>query len=303
MKKRRDYMQIVEFFKVSPDGECLPLEAFDQKSDEVYIIVDHDSRKIYLWKGSEAGVRLNFIGSRTMTDKRKEVGFHYKTGIEDQGDESNSFKESIARSGGEFVEAAPPKKQLYVESEAPPDLEAMAREQGIDVDNLEYDDTLEGSPVAGMGAVGNRPQRSILTMLDESGDLSPESAPAPPTKAGKTKAPAKSVKFDINSYNTERIKKAQDILKELKDTKGYTREMVVINNKLFNVKANNYELEEFDNALEGIFNVNEYTPRLICQSGEVVLMELLRPTGEEMDTELTQNLSDLTTMFMIEIED
>ena len=299
-------MQNIEFFRITAEGETLTIENFDQKSDEVYIIVDHESRNIFLWKGAEAGVRLNFIGSRAMTEKRKVVGFHYKTGIEDQGDESKAFKATIGRSGGEITEVATP-TSTYVETEAPPDLEAMAREQGIDVDNLEYDDTLTGSPVAGMGAVGNRPQRSILTMLDESGDIDKKGVP--PVSKGKdspkAKVPTKvhPKKFDAKAYTKDRIEKAKEILKELKETKGYSREMVVINNSLFKVQSNNYELEEFDNALEGIFNVNEYTPRLICQSGEVILMELLKPTGEELDTDLTQNLSDLTTMFMIEIDD
>ena len=295
-------MQIIEFFKITAEGETLSIENFDQKSDEVYIIVDHDSRKIFLWKGAEAGVRLNFIGSRAMTEKRKSVGFHYKTGIEDQGDESKAFKETIEKSGGEISEVSTP-SSTYVEPEAPPDLEAMAREQGIDVDNLEYDDTLAGSPVAGMGAVGNRPQRSILTMLDESGDIDEKGVPPVSKRKDSPKAKVPPKKFDAKAYTKERVEKAKEILKELKETKGYSREMVVINNTLFKVQSNNYELEEFDNALEGIFNVNEYTPRLICQSGEVILMELLKPTGEELDTDLTQNLSDLTTMFMIEIED
>jgi hypothetical protein len=231
-----------------------------------------------------------------MGDKRKELGYHYSIHVTDQDDELESFKITLSKaSGGEYT---PVKKALYVDSEAPPDLEAIAREQGIDVDNINYEDELKDTPVSGMGAVGQRPQRTLLSQLDE---LEREDA-EPATKP--KKVPAKKVKDDISvtEYKKKTLEDAKKLLKELGDPQGYDREMVVINDTLYKIGLKIDELEKFDSPLEGIFNLDEFTPRLICSSDKVILIELLKPTGEELDTELTQNLSDLTAMFMIEID-
>lgn len=301
-------MKTVEFYIVKDDGEIDEVEEFGAESTQVYIAVDHDSRNIFLWKGLEAGVRLKFIGSRSMGEKRKEVGYHYTIHVTDQDDELNAFRETIARATGE--EYDPGSKALHVDSEAPPDLEAMAREQGIDVDSIDYDDELLDTPVSGMGAAGNRPQRTLLSELDRLESEDEEEVPGKKKKPAKKKAPAKKAApkkeekpvQTAESYRAKIVDEAKKLLKELGRPQGYTREMVVINETLYRIGEEPDDLEKFESPLEGIFNVNEFTPRLICQSDRVILIELLKPTGEELDEELTQNLSDLTAMFMIEIE-
>ena len=88
-----------EYYEVQEDGIMTPLNSFEKKSDKVYVVVENDARMIFLWKGLSAGVRLKFIGSRAMGDKRKERGYHYKTQTMDEDDETNDFIKHVRRNG------------------------------------------------------------------------------------------------------------------------------------------------------------------------------------------------------------
>lgn len=82
--------------------------------------------------------------------------------------------------------------------------------------------------------------------------------------------------------------------------------MVVVNNHVYRSKGDDeVTFEELENPLDGLFMVESYTPRLVCDNGRVIAIELLKRTGEEVDDEdmaMSQDLEDLTAMFQIEIE-
>jgi len=51
--------------------------------------------------------------------------------------------------------------------------------------------------------------------------------------------------------------------------------------------------------------VESYTPRLVCENGRVIAIELLKRTSEDIgeeDVAMSQDLEDLTAMFQIELE-
>ncbi len=287
----------IEFYEVLEEGNMNPKDSFNRETDKVYIVIDNKKRNIFLWKGSAAGVRLKFIGSRAMGEKRQELGFHYQIHVLDQDDENNAFLSLFDDS----IEDSSPTHQpkiFTVEAESPPNLEELAKAQGVSIEEAtrEFEanqEHLEGK-VASMGGISNRPKRTLLTELD-----SPDTIPAPKKEIHKKKEPPKP-----RSSQRDLVKEAQDIIKELGDLKGYSREMVVIGELVYRVGQDGTSLEDLDTPLEGIFKVDEYVPRLICESGKVKLIELLKQTGssDDLDEKLTQNLSDLTSMFMIEIE-
>ncbi len=295
---------MVECFKVLEDGALKPVDGFNQESDSVYLLVDHENRNIFLWKGKDAGVRLKFIGSRAMSEKRQDLGYHYQMHVLDQDDESPLFLAAIT---GEPVETSPKKSSYEIEPEAPPNLEELAKQQGISVEEAtkEYQAQMDelGDKFGKMGGLTTRPKKTLLSELGSESAPAPQ-APSPISSKAIPAAPTKVAPGDKKGRSqNELLEEATELLKALGELRGYSREMVVVGNMVYRVK-DNYDLEELDTPLEGIFRVDEFTPRLICESGKVKVIELLKPTGseEEIDESLTQNLSDLTSMFMIEIE-
>lgn len=279
-----------QYFNVNPDGTQTEIETFEADNNKVYIIVDHKARIITLWKGETAPVRLKFIGSRASGDARKEFGFHYKNEVMDQGDESESFKERIlggveastgatgvASEGGESTE-----HMSYAE---------MAAKQGVSVSDDEIRQAAgpshSGSPVSKMGGVGARPQASFLAQGFEGLE-------GPVTKKDIQKV-----------FQTDTKAEAKKILDELGSPSGYTREMVALGDEVYRVVGadNDVEFQELDNPLDGIILVKDYTPRIIAESGKIKVIELLRRTSDEIEEDevMTQDLADLTSMFMIDI--
>jgi hypothetical protein len=230
-----------------------------------------------------------------MGDKRKEVGFHYKIDVNDQGDESRTYFRSM---GEEAPESASGVSVGFTEdTSAVPSYAEAAAAQGIDVSDDEIRETTGGggSPVAGMGGLGVKPQKSILAAMDEDGGIEP------PTKA------EKKARVQVATHiHQDSITEARNMLSELGKPKGFEREMVVVNNHVYRSKGEDtVSFEELENPLDGLFMVESYTPRLVCENGRVIAIELLKRTSEEIDEEdlaMSQDLEDLTAMFQIEIE-
>ncbi len=288
-------MEDLEYFNVEEEGDMTQVDAFNKEPTLVYIIVDHKARVIFLWKGEGARIRLKFIGSRAMGDKRKEVGFHYKIDVNDQGDESRSFFKSM---GEETLDSASGVKVGFTEetSSVPSYAEAAAA-QGIDVSDDEIRETSGrgGTGISSMGGLGVKPQKSILAAMDDDGEVDETALVA-----------KKTIVQVATNINKDSITEAKRLLSELGKPKGFEREMVVVNNHVYRSKGDDeVTFEELENPLDGLFMVESYTPRLVCDNGRVIAIELLKRTGEEIDDEdmaMSQDLEDLTAMFQIEIE-
>lgn len=273
--------------------------------------MDPSARTIFLWKGTQAPVRLKFIGSRAMGDTRKEVGFHYKIDVNDQDDETRAFKRSV------FGEDTGPGINVFgAEGEGAPSYAEAAAAQGISISDDELRaktaaDANLPSHVAKMGGIGSRPQKSFLadeSFFDESApDPEPEvvisqaeTQVVPQPSARETR---QQVAGQIHSAN---IEEAQKLLGELGTPTGFERSMVVVGNRVYRSTGEDDVLfEELDNPLDGLFFVKEYTPRLVCENGRVIAIELLKSTGEEISAEditMSQDLEDLAAMFQIEID-
>lgn len=66
-------------------------------ADEVLIIIDDDSRLIWIWKGTEAPVRRKFIAARRASGIRDQRGLVYKIISEDEGQEDSTFLEAMVQ--------------------------------------------------------------------------------------------------------------------------------------------------------------------------------------------------------------
>lgn len=251
--------------------------------------MDHNSRIISLWKGEKAPIRLKFTGSRASGDIRKQEGFHYKSQVEDQGDESKSFKTRIL--GDEAVETSgkPPTGTIIDSGEGFTSYADAAAKQGISISDDEIrsaSGTSPGGKFSSMGGLTSRPQASFLAagLTDETG----------------TTITHKQIVYAVQTDNKA---DAQGILEELGEPQGFSRELVVVGDSVYRVSGTDtLEFENLDNPLDGIIMIKEYVPRIIAENGKIKAIELLRRNSEEMEEdEMTQELSDLTAMFQIEI--
>jgi hypothetical protein len=243
-----------------------------------------------------------------MNDLRKtEYGFHYNVVVVEQGDEPDEFRRGV---GGELLTSAPsaadasavnPRdmaqeqdvvKQLSSSSSSthhpsryspPPKASEFVDHSGLD----------DGAPseIKKMGAPGRRPVATILTQMEmlSKDDVTTEDV----------------VKIEKQVTEAVRERSIEDsfkILRELGSPQGYTRDLVIVGNKAFREVSEN-QFEELDEPMDGVFMVHDFVPRIIAENGIVKIVELLKPTGEEIeDTALEQNIADLLDMFGIDID-
>ncbi|NVM56149.1 MAG: hypothetical protein HWN66_20805 [Candidatus Helarchaeota archaeon] len=85
----------MEIYNVTRTGETTFVTAATLKEallpDKVLIIIVDDLKTIFLWKGTECGVRKKFIGARVSQAVRGERGLLYKVDPIDQNDEPQAF--------------------------------------------------------------------------------------------------------------------------------------------------------------------------------------------------------------------
>ena len=96
-------------FMPSMDGEYVPVTFTspeqDMKDTEVLIFLDEQTRHIYIWTGENSSVRKRFISSQIARQMRLEKGMTHRISTEDQGNETEHFKEFLVRLAGQPVTA------------------------------------------------------------------------------------------------------------------------------------------------------------------------------------------------------
>ena len=299
----------VRSWKVEDDGNLQEVSGFNGEDDEVYIVAIESIRKLFLWKGNSSPIRRKFIGSRSMNDLRKtEYGFHYNVVVVEQGDEPDEFRRgvggeslsSISASSAEVSGVNPRDmaqeqdvvKQLSSSSVSthsssryspPPKASEFQDHSGMDVE--------APSEIKKMGAPGRRPTATILTQMEI---LSKEDVT--------TEEVVKIEKQVTEAVRERNIEDNFKILRELGSPQGYTRDLVIVGSKPFR-EVSPDKFEELEEPMDGVFMVHDFIPRIIAENGIVKIVELLKPTGEEIEESgLEQNIGDLLDMFGIDIE-
>ena len=92
----RPFNQSIKLYKINPDGTTTDVELVIPlkdllKSEECYVIVSEEYRKVYLWKGKNSNVRSKFIGAKRSQDIRGQVGMHFGVVPLDEGEEDSDF--------------------------------------------------------------------------------------------------------------------------------------------------------------------------------------------------------------------
>jgi len=312
----------MRYLEVQENGSLVEGQELELGNQKVLIIVDENEKRMWLWKGSECPIRKKFIGSRALSDLRKqEYGFAYVPQTCDQDDETAEFvsmlikinkanlvTDAVKARAEEIIER---QKQINVFDES----QAIDASRPVTVEVEEGGAQLKDRPtqvslnqlpahIAKMGAPGNRPTPSILSALEAESieikkpeELSPVSSSSTPTTATSVSTPVARVEESM-------LDKSLKILKDLGVPKGFFRDLVIIGNKVY-TETYTGAFEELDEPPEGIFFSSSHVPRMICENGFVRAIEFLKPEeGAELseeDEKIAQDIEDLLSMFEIEV--
>ncbi|UCG00381.1 MAG: hypothetical protein JSW11_12100 [Candidatus Heimdallarchaeota archaeon] len=307
--------EFVKKWSVEDDGTLTPVSLSsmsDLANDSVYIIVDENARKIFIWKGEKAPVRRKFISAKAAQQMRQEkYGMVYRIESLDPELEGADFlaifgakpapKEAAAAgvSGSEVFTKptpAPTPAPMQKPAAAPTRAPTAAPTR-----------TPTAAPTRAPTAAPTRTPTAAPTRA-------PAAAPTHiPTPAAK---PAPRVVKETEVVVTEPVKSVTPTtldevsikLKEIEIPDDMEREIIIIGNMVFSAIKEHLalfskdvvKLEPMDDLPSGIFPAAHYQVRLFIEDGRVIFTELLRQkTRSERDEfidDMRKSLQDLSKM-------
>ncbi|MFX1317921.1 MAG: hypothetical protein ACFE9D_08540 [Promethearchaeota archaeon] len=292
----------LQVYDVVETGELMELSVPDKlqselNADRVLIIVDNDDRKIWLWKGAEAGVRKKFIAARQGQAVRSQCGLVYKVLSIDGGEEPDAFLSLL----GIKPKAPAPKREVEVKVDFP-------------------DKTIEIQPDA-------PPPKPVATASK------PRPVEATPVKVPETKPePVASTQLGTEYNGAEQqwpqrpvissmipVPAKDDIVGRVSNTSpppGYCRELVIIGQEVFTSvdrtvtflgkTETTSQLERTRTLPDGPFFGGHYTPRILVEDGRVLATEFLKKSEEDShglrDAIAEADVSELIDIFRITTE-
>jgi hypothetical protein len=315
---RKEYTRVPEVFTVDDQGERRPIDVVfqDFKQDQVYLVVDHEDRKIFVWKGPESPVRRKFTSARAASSLRMELGMTYKIDSLDAGIEGRDF---LALYG-----ETPPEKPG--EAPATPAREAVEPSAPLAPSVARSAPPTTGGPVV-TARPGVKPKvaqpSSAAPRTAPAATAAPQAAPtttAAPQAAPTTTAAPQAAKPQEVTVTTDApkgykprtsfsLKEVEEKLKELSEPPDMIREIVIVGDTVFSVikeylplfDKEVVKLEAMTDLPEGAFPASDYECRILMgKGGKVVFIELLRPAPEserdEFVSEMKRSLKDLTKL-------
>ncbi|MFX1326812.1 MAG: hypothetical protein ACFE91_01540 [Promethearchaeota archaeon] len=224
------------------------------KTDECYVLVADDVRKVYLWKGLKSSVRSKFIGAKRSQEIRGQVGMHYAVVPVDEGEEEPEFIKMI---GGK-TEAGVAKEIKAEQISAP---------SGYPL--IEKNIFGAPEPAEGMNIAGSRDRAA--------------------TNVGPLYRGEHSMAELMQDQTEVDFKQIMQKLEEIAIPAGFERELIIIGNQAYSVvekvqqflgeKQVTKEISKVGAIPEGIFFAADYSPRLLSENGKILAIEFLKRTG------------------------
>ncbi|UCC20273.1 MAG: hypothetical protein JSV62_03015 [Promethearchaeota archaeon] len=252
-------IKIPQVFLINPDGTTTEITTAGPikdllKTDECYVLVADDVRKVYLWKGLKSSVRSKFIGAKRSQEIRGQVGMHYAVVPVDEGEEESDFIKLI---GGQTEAGIA--KEIKAEDISQPTVHPL-REKNV----FGSPKPAEGMNIAGSrdrGAQNTGPlYRGEGTTLDFIQDQ---------------------VQIDFQQVMQK--------LEEIQMPPGFERELIIIGNHAYSIvekvqqflgeKQVTKEISKVGAIPEGIFFAEDYSPRILSENGKIIAIEFLKRTG------------------------
>jgi hypothetical protein len=261
-----------QVFLINPDGTTSEVHSEGPiknmlKSDECYVLVADDIRKVFLWKGVDSNVRSKFIGAKRSQEIRGQVGMHYAVVPQDEGDEDPDF---ITLIGGKTEGGIA--KEIKA-NEVPPKVIPSAPS----VHPLREKDPFGiPEPADGMNIAGSKERIAQNTGPLYRGEES-----------------LSTLMQDETHINFEQIMQK---LEEIKIPDGFERELIIIGNHAYSVveKVQNFlgkrqvtkEISKVGSVPEGVFFAEDYSPRILSENGKILAIEFLKRMGEHTDAKV-----------------
>ena len=285
----------LQIYDVVETGELMELAVKGElktelNTERVLIIVDDDDRKIWLWKGAEAGVRKKFIAARQGQAVRSQRGLVYKVLSIDGGEEPDAFLALL----GVKPKPAAPKKEVAVQVELP-------------------DKTIEITP-------DEPPPKPVAPKPKPTPKKIPKPMPQPvPQPVATTQLgteyngaeqhwPTRTSTASIVSAPAQ-----DDIIGRVANTTpppGYSRELVIIGQEVFTSvdrtvtflgkTQTTSQLERTRTLPDGPFFGGDYTPRILVEDGRVLSTEFLKKSDENSHG-LREAIADADVSELIDI--
>ncbi|NHI91900.1 MAG: hypothetical protein EAX96_05315 [Candidatus Lokiarchaeota archaeon] len=292
--------QVSSYYDVKDDGELIetPVSGLlkDILTPEMVVLVVNDiTKKIWLWKGSNAKVRKKFIAARKSQDLRGEKGLSYKVESIDHGDEPDEFIQMI---GGPVAASAP---------EVIEELNSFVQDQPASTKPPKPVQPAQLAP-SFQPAYSPPPPNNEPAPFHPPAPVQPSSfieipkpiqptIPSPEKPSVQESIPQQTVtSSDINasiqSLNVEEsVKKILVRIQALQVPAAFQRELICIGPYVFSQieskksflgkETVEYKFELMSDLPEGEFLANNYIPRLLINEGRVMGIELLK-TGEDI---------------------
>jgi translation initiation factor IF-2 len=249
-----------QLFLINPDGTTTEMTSDGPikdvlETDECYVLVADDARKVYLWKGLKSSVRSKFIGAKRSQEIRGQVGMHYAVVPIDEGEEDTEFIKLI---GGQTEAGIA--KEIRAEAVTAPNVHPL-REKNI---------FGAPEPAEGMNIAGSK-DRAVENI-----------------------GPLYRGEESIEQFSQEQsqvdFQQVMQKLEEIQIPEGFERELIIIGNHAYSIvekvqqflgeKQVTKEISKVGAIPEGIFFAAEYSPRILTENGKIISIEFLKRTGE-----------------------
>ena len=249
-------IKIPQVFLINPDGTTTELTSEGPiknvlKTEECYVLVADEVRRVFLWKGVKSSVRSKFIGAKRSQEIRGQVGMHYAVVPLDEGEEDPEFIKII---GGQ-TDAGIAQEIKYNEVSSPS--VHPLREKNI---------FGTPKPAEGMNIAGSR-DRSTQNIG--------------PLYRGEESM------VDLMQDQTQvDFQEVMRKLEEIQMPPGFERELIIIGNHAYSIveKTSSFlgekkitkEISKVGAIPEGVFFAADYNPRILSENGKIIAIEFLK---------------------------
>ena len=259
----------MQVFKINLDGTTTELKTQGPikdvlKTEECYILVADDVRKVFLWKGLTSSVRSKFIGAKRSQEIRGQVGMHFAVVPLDETDETEEFLELI---GGK-TEGGIAKE---IKSDTPATVNAPSVHPLREKDPFGVPKPAEGMNIGGSKDRTSQNSGPLYTGQDSFSTMMQEES----------------------HVNYEQIMQK---LEEIKIPDGFEREIIIIGDNAYSVvekvqtflgkKEVTKEISRVGSIPEGVFFAEDYSPRILSENGKILAIEFLKRIGGPTDAKM-----------------
>jgi cell division protein YceG involved in septum cleavage len=245
-----------QLFLINPDGTTTEITTEGPikdvlKTDECYVLVADDIRKVFLWKGLKSSVRSKFIGAKRSQEIRGQVGMHYAVVPLDESEEDADFIKII----GGRTEAGVA-QEIKAAEVSPPSVHPLREKNVFGTPR----------PAEGMNIAGSKQRAAQNTGPLYRGD---ESMP----------------EF-VQEQTQVDFQQVMQKLEEIQIPPGFERELIIIGNQAYSIvekvqqflgeKQVTKEISKVGSIPEGIFFAESYSPRILSENGKIIAIEFLK---------------------------